>query len=136
VNPFTNNGTSVFYNQPRSLPLAAAIQRRLVRRLKLRDLGIGRGDLALIRATWMPAALCEGMFLILPEQEAALRSPAGQRRYAMGVLEGIRQFLQERAEDQVARHVGSPEPGASPRAKPSSPPSAPGESGPERGVAP
>ena len=26
VNPFTNNGTSVFYNQPRSVPLAAAIQ--------------------------------------------------------------------------------------------------------------
>src|SRR3954449_639655 len=42
VNPFTNNGTTVFYNQPRSLPLAAEIQRALVRRLRLPDLGIGR----------------------------------------------------------------------------------------------
>ncbi len=60
VNPFTNNGTTVFYNQPRSLPLAAEIQRALVRRLRLPDLGIGRADLALIRPTWMPAALSEG----------------------------------------------------------------------------
>ena len=46
INPFTNNGTSVFYNQPRSVPLAAAIQRSLVRRLGLPDLGISRADLA------------------------------------------------------------------------------------------
>ena len=32
VNPFTNNGTSVYYNQPRSVPLARAIQAALVRR--------------------------------------------------------------------------------------------------------
>ena len=102
VNPFTNNGTSVFYNQPRSLPLAAGIQRSLVRRLKLPDLGISRADLAVIRPTWMPAVLCEGMFLILPDQETRLRSPAGQRLYARGVLEGIRSFLRERARSQAS----------------------------------
>ncbi len=37
INPFTNNGTSVFYNQPRSVPLASAIQRWLVRRLAARS---------------------------------------------------------------------------------------------------
>ena len=26
INPFVNNGTSVYYNQPRSVPLARAIQ--------------------------------------------------------------------------------------------------------------
>ena len=64
VNPFTNNGTSVYYNQPRSLPLARAIQAALVRRLGLRDLGFGRGDLALVRGTWMPSVLTEGLFMI------------------------------------------------------------------------
>jgi N-acetylmuramoyl-L-alanine amidase len=97
VNPFTNHGTSVFYNQPRSLPLALQVQRSLVRRLRLPDLGVGRGDLALIRATWMPSVLCEGMFLILPDQEARLRTPQGQQQYARGVVEGIRNFLLERA---------------------------------------
>jgi len=93
VNPFTNNGTSVFYNQPRSLPLARAIQRALVRRLGLRDLGVGRGDLALARPTWMPAVLCEGLFMTLPDQEAALRSREGQELYAKGVYDGITDYL-------------------------------------------
>jgi N-acetylmuramoyl-L-alanine amidase len=93
INPFTNNGTSVFYNQPRSLPLARAIQTALVRRLGLRDLGVGRGDLALARPTWMPAVLCEGLFMTLPDQEAALRTKEGQELYAKGVYEGIVEFL-------------------------------------------
>jgi N-acetylmuramoyl-L-alanine amidase len=32
----------------------------------------------------------------VPEQEAALRSPQGQRLYAEAVVEGIRRFLRER----------------------------------------
>ena len=98
VNPYSNNGTSVFYNHPRSVPLAMAVQRALVNQLGLRDLGVGRGDLALVRPTWMPAILTEGLFMMLPDQEAALRSPEGQRLYAMGVFEGIKAFLQGRAE--------------------------------------
>ena len=98
VNPFTNNGTSVFYNHPRSVPLAMAVQRALVNQLGLRDLGVGRGDLALVRPTWMPAILTEGLFMMVPDQEAALRSGEGQRLYAVGVFEGIREFLRERGE--------------------------------------
>ncbi|HZE76475.1 MAG TPA: N-acetylmuramoyl-L-alanine amidase, partial [Gemmatimonadales bacterium] len=93
VNPFSNNGTSVFYNQPRSLPLARAIQRALVQDLGLRDLGVGRGDLALARPTWMPAVLCEGLFMTIPDQEAALRTKEGQELYAKGVYEGIVEYL-------------------------------------------
>jgi N-acetylmuramoyl-L-alanine amidase len=121
VNPFTNNGTGVFYNRPRSVPLAAAIQRSLVRRLRLPDRGISRGDLAVARATWMPSVICEGMFLILPDREAALRSARGQRLYAQGVFDGIRQFLRDRAQDQGSIFVGQGKPGASPKAN--SPPS-------------
>ena len=95
VNPFTNNGTSVFYNQPHSVPLAQAVQRALVAQLGLRDLGIGRGDLALVRPTWMPSILCEGLYMIVPEQEAALRSDEGRRRYAQGVFDGLQRYLQE-----------------------------------------
>jgi N-acetylmuramoyl-L-alanine amidase len=97
VNPLTNNGASVYYNQPRSVPLARAVQAALVRRLGVRDLGIGRGDLAMVRTTWMPSVLTEGLFMIVPEQEAALRSPRGQRLYAEAVVEGIRSFLRQRA---------------------------------------
>jgi N-acetylmuramoyl-L-alanine amidase len=96
VNPLTNNGSSVYYNHPRSVPLARAVQAELVRRLGVRDLGIGRGDLALVRTTWMPSILTEGLFVIVPEHEAALRSPQGQRLYAEAVVEGIRRFLRNR----------------------------------------
>jgi N-acetylmuramoyl-L-alanine amidase len=94
LNPFTNSGSSVFYNQPRSVPLAMAVQRALVRRLAIRDLGVSRGDLALVRPTWMPSILTEGLFMMLPQQEAALRSEAGQAMYAQAVFDGIETFLE------------------------------------------
>jgi N-acetylmuramoyl-L-alanine amidase len=97
VNPLTNNGASVYYNHPRSIALARAVQGALVRRLGVRDLGVGRGDLAMVRTTWMPSVLTEGLFMIVPDQEAALRSPQGHRLYAEAVVEGIRRFLRERA---------------------------------------
>jgi N-acetylmuramoyl-L-alanine amidase len=97
VNPFSNNGTSVYYFQARSVELARALDRALVRRFGFRDLGIGRADLALARPTWMPSALCEGLFLMLPDQEAVLASEDGQWQYARGVLQGIEEFLRGRA---------------------------------------
>jgi N-acetylmuramoyl-L-alanine amidase len=93
VNPFPNHGASVFYNHVRSLPLARAIQRRLVERLGVRDLGVARADLAVTRATWMPAVLTEGLHIIMPEHEAALRTEKGRELYARGVMEGIRDYL-------------------------------------------
>jgi N-acetylmuramoyl-L-alanine amidase len=100
INPFVNNGTSVYYNQPRSVPLARAIQAALLHRLGLRDLGFGRGDLALVRGTWMPSVLTEGLFMTLPDQEAALRSTEGQRLYAQSVADGLRAYLEDRAHDR------------------------------------
>jgi N-acetylmuramoyl-L-alanine amidase len=95
LNPYTNNGASVFYNHPRSVPLAEDVDRALVQRLGVRDLGVGRGDLALVRPTWMPAILTEGLFMMIPEQEAALRNPAGQELYARAVSDGIETFLHD-----------------------------------------
>ena len=99
VNPFVNNGTSVYYFQPRSADLARALNRALVRQLGLRDLGMGRGDYALVRPTWLPAALTEGVFIMMPEQEMLLGSDTGQSRYAQGLVDGIAEFLLERARD-------------------------------------
>lgn len=96
INPFTNSGSSVFYFHPRSLPLARFVQAGLVRELGLPDLGVARGDLALARPTWMPAVLVEGLFMMIPDQEAALRHPEGQRKYAAAVLGGVREFLLRR----------------------------------------
>lgn len=102
VNPFTNQGTSVYYNQPRSLAWARPVSAALVRRLGIPELGVGRGDLALVRPTWMPSILTEGLFMMIPQQENALRTPAGQRLYAQAVYEGTLTFLRDRARTQTA----------------------------------
>ena len=101
VNPFVNAGTSVYYNQPRSLAWARPVEAALVRRLGIPELGVGRGDLALVRPTWMPSILTEGMFLMVPAQEYALRSAAGQRLYAQAVYDGTLTFLRGRARAQT-----------------------------------
>jgi N-acetylmuramoyl-L-alanine amidase len=96
VNPWENNGTSVFYNQPQSLGLARHMQRELLREIGLRDLGIARADLALVRPTWMPSVLTETMFLMVPQQEAALRDPSVHDRIARAHFRAIEAFLRER----------------------------------------
>ena len=57
-----------------------------------------RGDYALVRNPWMPSALTEGLFMMLPEQEAMLGSPEGQLRYARGIARGIEDFLRSMAQ--------------------------------------
>ncbi|HEX5581581.1 MAG TPA: N-acetylmuramoyl-L-alanine amidase, partial [Gemmatimonadaceae bacterium] len=93
VNPYVNNGTSTYYFQPQSAPLARAVQEGMVRRMGLRDLGTFYGNLALVRPTWMPSVLAEGAFLMIPEQEAAMRTPEYQRAYALGVADGLEAFF-------------------------------------------
>ena len=51
----------------------------------------------------MPSILTEGMFMMIPEQEAALRSLMGQRLYAQAVYEGTLAFLRDRARAQTGR---------------------------------
>ncbi|MGH7528858.1 MAG: N-acetylmuramoyl-L-alanine amidase family protein [Gemmatimonadales bacterium] len=97
VNPFVNNGTSVYYFHPRGAALARALDRALIAELGLRDLGIGRGDYALVRNPWMPSALTEGLFMMIPEQDAMLARADGQWRYARGIARGIEQFFREAA---------------------------------------
>jgi N-acetylmuramoyl-L-alanine amidase len=93
VNPFTNNGTGTYFFRTHSEPLAREIQVGLVSQLGLRDLGINYDNLAVVRGTWYPAVLCEGAFVIMPDQEAALRTPEYQERYAKGIADGLENYF-------------------------------------------
>ena len=98
VNPFVNSGTSTYYFLPRAARLALLTQAALVSELGLSNLGAARGNFALVRTTWMPAILTEGAFLMVPEQENALRTPAFQEAYARGIALGLQAFFRELAE--------------------------------------
>jgi len=97
VNPFTANGTSTLFFHQHSEPLARHVERELVARFGLRDLGVHYQNLAVARPSWYPAILTEGLFLMLPEQEAAMRDPAFQRRYAEAIVAGLEAYFRELA---------------------------------------
>jgi N-acetylmuramoyl-L-alanine amidase len=98
VDPFAHAGTSTFHFHPNGEALARALQAELVAELGLRDLGVGRASLAVLRRlTWMPAALTEAMFMMVPEQEAALRDPDVQERLAAAHVRALERFLRHHA---------------------------------------
>lgn len=95
VNPFTNNGTSTLFFHNASEPFARAMQEELMKRFGLRDLGVHYQNLAVARPSWFPSVLTEGLFLMLPEQEAAMRNPAFQTTYAEALLAGLERYFRQ-----------------------------------------
>jgi N-acetylmuramoyl-L-alanine amidase len=95
VNPFVNNGTSVLFYHPQSQSLAEAILGQLLDRTGLPDYGFWHDNLAVTRMNEMPAVLVEGAFMMIPEQEAMLKTPEFQTRIAEAVTDGIEEFLLE-----------------------------------------
>ena len=95
IRPFGREGTSTYYYHPHSRLLATTVQEGMLDTMRLRDLGVYWGNLAVCRMAWMPSILTEGAFMMMPDHEAALKDPEFQARYARGVLEGIRDFLAE-----------------------------------------
>ena len=93
VNPFTANGTSTLFYHNASEPLAREVQRALQARFGLRDLGVHYQNLAVARPTWFPSALAEGLFLMIPEQEAAMRDEGFQQTYAEALAVGLERYF-------------------------------------------
>ena len=93
VRPFGREGTSTYYYHPHSRHLATTVQDGMLDAMRLRDLGVYWGNLAVCRMAWMPSILTEGAFMMMPDHEAALKDPEFQARYASGVLQGVRDFL-------------------------------------------
>jgi N-acetylmuramoyl-L-alanine amidase len=110
VRPFGREGTSTYYYHPHSRYLATTVQDGMLDSMRLRDLGVYWGNLAVCRMAWMPSILTEGAFMMMPDHEAALKDPEFQARYARGVLEGIRDFLEE-----SLRASGAPPAAGAPR---------------------
>jgi N-acetylmuramoyl-L-alanine amidase len=93
TNPFPNVGTSTLFFHPQTEPLARLVQAGMMREMGLRDLGIHYQNIAIGRTMWMPSLICEGAFLMVPEQENAVKTPEFQERYARGVADGIEAYF-------------------------------------------
>jgi len=99
VNPYLANGTSTYYYNPHSRALAESILTRMVDRTNLRDHGLFYANFAVIRPTQYIAVLAECAFMIIPEQEAALRTESFQEKCAKGILEGLDDYLDSLDDD-------------------------------------
>ncbi len=93
TNPFPNVGTSTLFFHPQSEPLARLVQAAMMREMGLRDLGIHYQNIAIGRTMWMPSVITEGLFLMVPEQENAARTPEFQERYAIALADGIEAYF-------------------------------------------
>jgi len=93
VNPLYHNGVSTYYYNAFSKPLAEHIQKRAVERLHLRDHGLYYANFAVTRPTQYLAVLIECTFMILPDQEAALRTESFQEKCAKTIAEGLDDYL-------------------------------------------
>lgn len=98
VNPFASHGTGTYFYWAHSAPLARAVQNGMVARMGLPNLGMYRESFAVVRSPYMPAVLCEGAFLMFPDQEHALRTPEFQRAYAQGVADGLETYFRSLGE--------------------------------------
>ena len=93
VNPFLANGTSTLFFHQNSEPLARPVQAAMVRAFGIRDLGVHYQNLAVARPSWYPSILTEGLFLMMPEQESAMRDVGFQRRYAQAIVDGLESYF-------------------------------------------
>jgi N-acetylmuramoyl-L-alanine amidase len=100
ANPLKNSGFSTYFYHPHSRELARAVHRRFQKTLKLPDHGFFHGNLVLCREPAMPSFLVEPAFIIVPKQEALIRSAAFQEKVAAAIVDGMKSFLlSEHAED-------------------------------------
>ena len=94
INPLRQpNGTETYFYRPHAEPLARAVQSAVAALQPLPDQGVYYRSLAIARTTWMPSILVEGGFIIIPEQENAMKTEPYQERYARAVADGLETYF-------------------------------------------
>ena len=86
-------GFSIYHYHRHSRALAAALHRSYLKNIPLPDEGLRFGDYLVARMTWMPAALVENAYMILPRQEELLNSQAFQKKLAETMAEGVLEYF-------------------------------------------
>ena len=105
VNPFEHNGTSTYSFHAHSGRLAQLVHAEMLKNMHLRDLGARRSNFAVVRPTWFPAVLTEGAFMMLPDQENAMKTAEYQDAYARSIVDGLEQYFRELAASQPSATV-------------------------------
>lgn len=90
-------GTTTYLYDAASRPLAASVQRELVRALGSNDIGVRQAPFYVIRKTQMPAILVEVGFMTNVNEEKLLVDPSYRLRAARGIYHGIVNYFGSKA---------------------------------------
>lgn len=88
-------GTETYYYKYKDKRLARHIQKQLIKDLNLKNLGIKRARLYVLRNTHMPAALVEPAFLTNKYNLIKIKSPAFRQKIAQSLYQGILNYFVE-----------------------------------------
>ena len=105
VDPFANHGTTMFYFWPHSLDFGRRLQREVLSEVGLPDRGVRYQNLAITRSSWMPSVLTESLYMMFPQQEAALRDPEFIDRLAQAHVRAMDSFVRDRTALRAAPGV-------------------------------
>ncbi|HSH00237.1 MAG TPA: N-acetylmuramoyl-L-alanine amidase, partial [candidate division Zixibacteria bacterium] len=95
ANPFVNWGVSTYHYHTHSIELARAVHAEMLKLPNQRDHGFYHGNLAVCRPTERPSILVECGFMILPEQEAWLKTDFYRARVAKAIAQGVENFFKD-----------------------------------------
>lgn len=99
-NPLLSHGFGIYYYTPMSLPMAISVHNAYIDAFakgnnptfNLPDNGLYYDNLALTRPTQMPAILIETGFMIVPEEEAELKTDAFRSACSDAIIHGLEDY--------------------------------------------
>lgn len=94
-NPYKEHGSSVYYYNSQSLPLAKSIQTSMIKDLGFNDYGVFWSSLVLTRPYEYIAVLIEVGFMINPYEYNLLIKPEFQKKAANSIVKGLEDFLSQ-----------------------------------------
>jgi N-acetylmuramoyl-L-alanine amidase CwlD len=89
------HGTETYYYKYKDKKLARHLQRQMAKDLRLKNNGIKRSRLFVLRHTRMPAALVEPGFLTNPSNMAKVKNPDFRQKVAQSLYQGIVNYYRD-----------------------------------------
>ena len=90
------NGTETYYYKYQDKQLASALQRSMAQKLQLKNNGVKRARLYVLRHSKMPTALVEPAFITNPKENRLVNSPSFREKIADSLLVGIKRYFDKK----------------------------------------
>ncbi|MBT5855970.1 AMIN domain-containing protein [bacterium] len=97
VNSFIKSyarGTETYYYKKSDKPLATAIQKEMVKNLRLKNNGVKRSMMYVLNHSTMPGALVEPCFITNPNEYKLIKTAAFRQKIALSIFNGIVSYFQ------------------------------------------